>query len=66
MPIVALLTSIFIGYIIKPKTVVEELNIGGEFKSKTLFEIMIKYVAPIFIVVILVCSILEGVGVLEY
>ena len=66
MPIVALLTSIFIGYIIKPKTVVEELNIGGEFKSKTLFEIMIKYVAPVFIVVILVCSILEGVGVLEY
>lgn len=66
MPVVALLTSIFVGYIIKPKTVVEELNIGGEFKSKTLFEIMIKYVAPVFIVVILVSSILEGVGVLEY
>ena len=66
MPIVALLTCIFIGYIIKPRPVIEELNIGGEFKSKTLFEIMIKYVAPVFIVVILVSSILEGIGVLKY
>lgn len=66
MPIVALLTCIFIGYIVKPKTVSDEIETGGKkFKSKKLFEIMIKYIAPVCIVLILVSSILDAVGVFK-
>ncbi len=63
MPIVALLTCIFIGYIVKPKIVTEEVELTGPFKRKKLFEVMIKYVAPIFIVLILVTSVMSAFGI---
>ena len=65
MPIVALITCILVGYVIKPKAIIEEIEIGGKFKRKTLFTIMIKYIAPVFIVSILVFSILEASGVIK-
>ncbi len=65
MPIVALLTCIFIGYVLKPKAVVEEVEAGGKFKRKKLFSVMIKYIAPVFIVLILVFSVLEALKILK-
>lgn len=65
MPIVALVTSIFVGYIVKTKTVSEEVELNGKFKMKGMFNIMIKYIAPIFIIGILVFSLLEVFGVIE-
>ena len=64
MPIVAFLTCIFIGYVIKPQTLIDEVEVGGKpFKRKGLFTVMIKYVAPICIVLILVSSILDVLGI---
>lgn len=65
MPIVALLTCILIGYIIKPQALIEEIEQGGKFKRKTLFTIVIKYVAPVCIIAILIFSILEGFGIIK-
>lgn len=65
MPVVALITCILVGYVIKPKAIIEEIELGGKFKRKTLFTIMIKYIAPVFIVGILIFSILEGVGIIK-
>ncbi|MBQ8533480.1 MAG: sodium-dependent transporter [Clostridia bacterium] len=66
MPIVALLTCLFIGYVIKPKTLIDEIELGGrKFKNKPLFVWMIKYIAPVFIVLILATSVLEGFGVIS-
>jgi len=65
MPIVAFLTCIFIGYIIKPKSVVDEVEIGGTFKRKTLFTVMIKYIAPVCIILILVSSVLDALGIMK-
>ncbi len=56
MPIVALLTCIMIGYFIKPKAIIEEVELTAKFKSKTLFVVVIKYVAPVCIVLILLSS----------
>ncbi|MBQ7133023.1 MAG: sodium-dependent transporter [Ruminococcus sp.] len=64
MPIVAFLTCIFIGYVIKPQTLVDEVEADGKkFKRKGLFVVMIKYIAPICIVLILVSSILDVLGI---
>jgi NSS family neurotransmitter:Na+ symporter len=53
MPITALLTCIFVGYFLKPKNLLEEAEIhGNKFKAKTLFNIVIKYIAPICIILI--------------
>jgi NSS family neurotransmitter:Na+ symporter len=66
MPIVALLTCIFVGYILKPKSLIEEAEVMGEkFKEKTLFTVIVKYVAPVCLVIILVFAILEGVGIIK-
>ena len=64
MPIIALLTCILIAYVLKPKTVIDEVSLSGKFRQKTMFTVMIKYVAPVCLVVILVFAVLEGVGVI--
>ena len=64
MPIIALLTCIFISFIIKPKVIIEEISVSGEFRLKTMFSVIIKYVAPICLLVILVFAVLEGFGVI--
>ena len=65
MPVVALLTCIFIGYVIKPKCLIEEIELTGEFKSKTLFTVVIKYVAPVCIILILVSSVFDALGIMK-
>jgi len=62
MPIVALLTCFFIGYIIKPQTIIDEVELSGKFKRKKLFVVVIKYIAPICIVLILLTSLLQAFG----
>ncbi len=62
MPIVALLTCIFVGYILKPKAIAEEVEVSGQFKGRRLFNIVIKYVAPVCLVIILVTSVLSAFG----
>lgn len=65
MPIVALLTCIFVGYVVKPKTVIDEMKVCGEFKREKLYVVMIKYIAPVFIVAILIFSLLEAFGIIN-
>ena len=65
MPITALLTCIFVGYIIKTKTLTDEIELTGKFKGKALFNIIIKYVAPICIVLILISSVLDALGIVK-
>ncbi len=65
MPIVAILTCIFIGYVIKPKGLADEIAVDGKFKSEKLFGVMIKYIAPICIVLILISSILDVLGIMK-
>ena len=64
MPIVALLTCIFVGYILKPKALSDEIAHNGQFKSRAMFELIIKYIAPVCIVLILVSSVLSGLGII--
>lgn len=64
MPIVAFLTCVFIGFVVKPKTVTDEIESSTKkFKSHKLFVILIKYVAPILLVAILVSSVLDVLGI---
>lgn len=60
MPIVALATCIFVGYFLKPKALIEEVELSGKFKQRKLFSVVIRYVAPICIVLILVSSVLDA------
>ncbi|MBR3838873.1 MAG: sodium-dependent transporter [Clostridia bacterium] len=66
MPIVALITCIFVGYVIKPHSIIEEVELNSnKFKQRKLFVIVIKYLAPVCIVLILISSILSGLGIVK-
>ena len=61
MPIVGILTCILIGWVAKPQTTIDEITLNGEkFGRKTLYIVMIKFVAPILLFVIL----LTGIGII--
>lgn len=60
MPISALITCIFIGYVINPKVITDEIEKTKEFKRKGLYIFMVRYVAPVCIIFIL----LSGFGII--
>ena len=55
LPIVALLTCVLIGWVCKPKSVLDEAQIGCNKKIHRagLFTVMIKFIAPVLLLVIL-------------
>ena len=63
MPIVAILTCLFVGYILKPKAIIDEVEITGEFKSKKMYVFCIKYLCPVCLVLILITGLLSFLGV---
>lgn len=65
MPIVAFCTCILVGWVIKPKALTDEITKNGEkFSRKKLFNVMIKYIAPICLLFIFVTGILSQLGII--
>ena len=61
MPIVAIGTCVLIGWIVKPKTVIDEVEKSGtKMGRKRLYTVMIKFVAPAMLVLLF----LKSVGIL--
>ena len=57
MPLISLLTCVFIGWIVKPAWIAEEMELGGcRFGRKKLYGIMIRYIAPVIMAVLFVQS----------
>ena len=66
MPIVAFFTCLFVGFIIKPETISDEVKLtNGTFKREKIFIIMVKWIAPWFLIAILVTSILGAMGIYQ-
>ncbi len=57
MPIVAIGTCILIGWVVKPKTVIDEVEkTGHKFRRKHLYIVMIKVIAPLLLVILFLKS----------
>lgn len=57
MPIGAIGTCIVIGWVIKPKAIIDEITRNGEsFKRKKLYIVMVKYIAPLLLLFLLLKS----------
>lgn len=62
MPIVALATCILIGWVAKPKTVIDEATKNGEkFNRKIIYNVTIKFVAPVLLIFLL----LQAFGIVK-
>ncbi|MBE5868198.1 MAG: sodium-dependent transporter [Lachnospiraceae bacterium] len=63
MPIVAIGTCILIGWVIKPKTIIDEVEKGGfKFGRRKLYVVMIKFIAPLLLMILL----LKSLGILKF
>jgi NSS family neurotransmitter:Na+ symporter len=63
MPVVAIGTCILIGYVVKPKSVFEEVEKSGcTFSRKKLYVVMIKVVAPVLLTILL----LQALGLIKF
>ena len=57
MPFIAFLSTILIGWIMTPDYVVNEMQRNGEnFRRKKLYRVMIRYVAPVMMLVLFMQS----------
>ena len=65
MPIVALLTCLFVGWVMKPKTLVDEVRLSSKFRLAGAYSVMIKYIAPVLVVVIMVAYIAAQFGLIS-
>jgi NSS family neurotransmitter:Na+ symporter len=64
MPIVAAATCIFVGWVLKPKAIEDEILLGEKrFVSAGLYNVMVKYVAPVLITAILISEICRALGI---
>ena len=62
MPFIALLSTILIGWVVTPDYVIDELQRGGTpFRRKKLYRIMIRYIAPIMMLLLF----LQSTGILR-
>ena len=61
MPFIALLSTILIGWVVTPDYVIDEMQRNGEhFRRKKLYRVMIRYVAPVMMLVLF----LQSTGIL--
>ena len=63
MPVVSIATCIFIGWIVKPKTVIEEVTHGGhKFGREKLYVVMVKFITPVLLTLLL----LQALGLIKF
>ena len=63
MPIVAIVTCVFVGWVIKPRAIEDEILKGEpRFVARGLYNVMVKYIAPVLIGAVLVSEILRGLA----
>lgn len=64
MPIVALATCLFVGYVVGPRVLIDEARLHKW--DVVLFRWIIRYIAPVFIVLILVSSLLDALSISSF
>lgn len=62
MPVIGILTCISIGFFIKPQVVYDEVEINGEFKVKGFYTVMLKWIAPVCLILIVLFAVAEAAG----
>lgn len=65
MPIAALSICFLVTRVIGIEKISAEIEHSSKFKRKKIYVLMMKYIAPIFIIVILISSVLNVLGIIS-
>lgn len=63
MPLVAVMTCLFIGFVVKPKVIIDEVKLSGDFAWEKPYVILVKWVCPVCLILILMTGLLDLFGV---
>ena len=63
MPLVAVMTCLFVGFVIKPKAIIDEVRSSGDFAWERPYVILVKWICPVCLVLILMTGLLDLFGV---
>ena len=48
MPVTSLLTALFVGWVVKPAWIGEEMRVpGGKFRGEKIYNVMVRYIVPV-------------------
>ena len=62
MPVVSIATCVFVGWVVKPDTIITEITRNGEkFGRKGLYTVMVKFITPVLLLLLL----LQALGILK-
>ena len=57
MPVVSIATCVFIGWVVKPKTIIDEVTLGGyRFGREKLYVVMVKFITPLLLLLLLLLA----------
>ena len=57
MPVVALATCVLVGWVLKPRTIVDEVTLGGvHFSREKLYVVMVRWITPVLLLMLLLQS----------
>ena len=63
MPVVSIATCVFVGWVVKPKTVIEEVTLNGnKFHREKVFLVMVKFITPLLLTLLL----LQALGLIRF
>lgn len=63
MPVLSILTCVLVGWVLKPQFIIDEMKQGGvKFKRKKLYIVMVKFVAPILLLILF----LRSIGIITF
>ena len=63
LPVVSIATCVFIGWVLKPGVIIDEVTRNGErFSREKLYGVMVKFVTPVLLLVLL----LQALGILKF
>ena len=65
MPIAAFCTCFLIVKVVGVNRIVEHVRISSAFRRERLFDFMIRYVAPICVIIILISSVANVLGIIH-
>lgn len=63
MPIVAILTCLFVGCVLKPSFIIDEVESSGRMSFKEGYGILVKWVCPVFLTLILAVGLTSFLGI---
>lgn len=65
MPVVAILTCLFVGWVMKPETLIKEVRISSKFVLADAYAVMVKYIAPVLVFAVLLAFVGAQFGLIS-